>query len=91
MERELEVYESSDYAGMKLNGFDFYYGYEYGKDLIGEEVWGLYMENSKRERIFQLTQAEMKKLPNCPDQFDCSKMLLFGIGIYLNQLIKKRG
>lgn len=28
MAKEIDIYEASDYAGLKAGGYDFYYGYE---------------------------------------------------------------
>ena len=87
---EIELSISDDYAILELGNFRFYYGYEYGRDLAGEEVWGFYLEDDKHNRLLQITQDEMHKIANCPkDDYDCNAMLTFGIGLYLFNLINK--
>lgn len=85
-EEDLRLSISDDYAVLDLIGFSFYYGYEYGRDLTGEEVWGFYLEDKKGVRLFQITADQMRKLKNCPKNDRCESMLIFGIGLYLNQL-----
>lgn len=88
----LELYHSSDYSGLNFDKFRFYYGYEYGNDINGEEVWGFYLEDDKKTRLFQITLDDMLEINGCPDNCNCYAMLLFGIGIYLNQKqLKNRG
>lgn len=83
---DIQLSISDDYAVLDLKNFSFYYGYEYGRDLTDNEVWGFYLEDNKRVRLFQITLDEMKKIKNCPDQWNCKSMLIFGIGLYLNKI-----
>ena len=41
-----------------------------------------------RERIFAssiISADDMKKIKGCPDKWDCEAMLLFGIGLFINE------
>lgn len=82
----INQYFSDDYAGLEFGKFKFYYGYEYGRDIHDDEVWGFYLQNEKKERLFQITKDEMENIKNCPKNDGCQSMLVFGIGIYLNKI-----
>ena len=71
----IEVYNASDYAGIRCNGFSAYYGYE----EIAESG----------ERCFVATiNGEATKIPfgklDAKDEFECVECLLYGIAIVLD-------
>lgn len=92
----MNVYVASDYAGLEVGGLKFYYGFEYLRDIdpsfdpdadIGmEDSWGFYIKKEK-DIVMNFPVRRLKELNGCPDdEWDCSLMLLFGIGIFLEWL-----
>ena len=85
----IDVSISDDYAILITNNYRFYYGYEYNfeEDIYGDtrEIWGFEV-NGNNEKIFRISADEMSKIKDCPNKWDCEKMLLFGIGLFFNKL-----
>lgn len=78
----IEIYHSSDFAGLKTADFSFYYGYE-ETDPITEE-W-LFEFKKNKTKIYSLTSSDienqcLKKSLNTPKDY-----LLAGIGIWLSK------
>ena len=85
----IDVTISDDYAVLTNTNYEFYYGYEYDveEDKYGDthEIWGFEV-NGNDGKIFRISADDMKKIKNCPDKWNCEKMLLFGIGLFFNRL-----
>ena len=87
-----------DYAVLTTTNYSFYYGYEYDTKECEcgetEEIWGFEV-NGNNGKLFGISADDMKKIKDCPDIWDCEAMLLFGIGLFINEvtidLIKKVG
>ena len=47
--------------------------------------WGFEV-NGNNGKLFRISADDMKKIENCPDKWNCEKMLLFGIGLFFNKL-----
>lgn len=73
---KIRISIASDYAGMEAGAFDFYYGYEYGKNENGE-VWGFRAKKNGKV-IFEY--------PVDQGRFEVAEQLLEGIGKYLASL-----
>lgn len=80
---------NDDYSILKTPDYYFYYGYEFDRkededgddmDIYGFEV------TKNNESVFRISTEEMEKVIGCPKCGSCEDMLLFGIGIYLNQI-----
>lgn len=86
----IDVSINDDYAVLTTTNYGFYYGYEYDfeEDEDGDthEIWG-FVANGNDGKLFGITAEEMEKMENCPDKWDCEKMLLFGIGIFMNKYV----
>jgi len=70
---KISISIASDYAGMEAGEFDFYFGYEYGKDDEGE-VWG-FRAKKNGEVVLEYPVEE--------GRFEVAERLLEGIGHYL--------
>ncbi len=80
--KQVQISEASDYAGLAVDDYSFYYGYEFNR-AGQDEVWGF--EYSKDDKtVFAIEYDEMKKYKDCPDKFETTQCLLFGIGIFLS-------
>ena len=76
-----DVYSASDYAGIRTDEHDIYFGYEFG--LVDQtESWG-FRWRVQGEEILSLTYAQMMEIDGCPPKFKCEECLLFGIGLAL--------
>lgn len=74
----INVYNASDYAGLRCNGFSAYYGYE--------------EKDENEEWCFVATiNGEVTKIPfgklGARDKFECLECLLHGIAIVLDGCI----
>lgn len=77
-----DVYEASDYAGLQVGHFDFYYGYECTEADDEEDVespWCFRARIAGREII--LTQSDI----GASSQWDCAENLLKGIATLLER------
>lgn len=86
----IDVHISDDYAILNTTGYGFYYGYEFDTKECDcgdtEEIYGFEVSNDKSPSIFRISYEEMSKhYDNCPEQWDCEKCLLFGIGLWLDK------
>ena len=85
----IDVSINDDYAVLTTTNYGFYYGYEYDyeEDKYGDthEIWGFEV-NGNNGKLFRISADDMKKIENCPDKWNCEKMLLFGIGLFFNKL-----
>lgn len=86
-----EVSINDDYAIMRTPNYGFYYGYEYdtkececgeSEDIFGFEV------NNEKGICFEISYEDMTKIEGCPQQWECEKCLLFGIGLFLDKVNK---
>ena len=88
----IDITISDDYAVLTTTNYGFYYGYEYdfeeNEDGDTHEIWG-FSVNGNDGKLFGITADEMEKMENCPSKWDCEKMLLFGIGIFLNKYVSE--
>lgn len=78
----VDVYDASDYAGLRVGDRDFYYGYEFGRTEGGEDIYGFAYTFDGVEEI-RLPYSDMARFVGCPDEADCLSCLLFGIGLVL--------
>lgn len=86
----LDVSISDDYGVLTTPDYGFYYGYEFDtvedEDGDDESVWGFEV-NGNNDKIFSISYDDMKLYKNCPDMWDVSECLLFGIGLFINKCI----
>jgi hypothetical protein len=84
----IDVTISGDYAVLTTTNYGFYYGYEYDTKECEcgetEEIWGFEV-NGNNGKLFGISADDMKKIKGCPDKWDCEAMLLFGIGLFINE------
>lgn len=84
--KETEVIINDDYAILTSANYYFYYGYEFNiKELDDDDeyIWGFEVTKNNKS-VYRISADEMEKYKNCPNQWQCEKMLLFGIGMYLS-------
>lgn len=82
----IEIHISDDYATLSTYNYGFYYGYEFDRketDDDTEDIWGFEVCEEEKIGAFRISYEEMSKYENCPDQWECEKCLLFGIGLWL--------
>ena len=76
-----QYYEASDYAGIKTDGFEAYYGYVVTvTDGDGGEEWCFMAKFGGRSKM--IPQSE---LPGKPDYFNCAECLIAGMAVILDQ------
>lgn len=84
---------NDDYAVLNTDKYYFYYGYEYERketrDGESVEIWGFEVSDANNKKIFRISADQMEKKNDCPYRWDCAKMLLFGIGLFLKEENKK--
>lgn len=89
----VEIYINDDYATLSTYNYGFYYGYEFDKKEYEngdtDEVFGFEVCEEEKIGAFRISYKEMQKHNNCPEQWQCDKCLLFGIGLWLEH--KKSG
>lgn len=87
----MSVTINDDYAVLDSEIYSFYYGYEFDRKECEcgetEEIWGFEVIKG-HEKVFRISADDMEKQKGCPDKWDCSEMLLFGIGLYLDKGVK---
>ena len=93
MKSKIDVAINDDYAVLSTENYYFYYGYEFDKKECKcgdtKEIWGFEItKNNKKE--FRISADEMHDYKECPNQWQCEKMLLFGIGLYLDMIEKEK-
>lgn len=85
--KETEVIINDDYAVLTSANYCFYYGYEFDRKELNdgdeEDIWGFEVSKDSK-KVFRISADEMEKYKNCPSKWQCEKMLLFGIGLYLS-------
>ena len=83
-------YISSDYAGLKVGEYHFYYGYEepehpYPKNYEGDD-WDegdwCFVVKKKNKEIMRIPSRELG------DQFEVAECLLEGVAIFLKKELK---
>lgn len=84
----MDITISDDYAVLDTGIFGFYYGYEFGKDEEGNDVYGFEVVKNG-EKIYRISYEDMKQQKYCPDKWDMEECLLFGIGLYVNIMARK--
>lgn len=86
-----ETYQSinDDYALLSTKKYYFYYGYEFDSKECDcgdtEDIWGFEVTKNNKE-IFKISANEMEKYKECPSKWQCEEMLLFGIGLFLDEV-----
>ena len=96
---QVEIYRSDDYAGIEIDKYHFYAGYEY-KDIAGisqnddESIdWGFVVTNNKKGKkkkvIMVLTDKEL--IEHNKDLYmrgDVVDYLMTGIAVFLKKKLK---
>ncbi len=84
---------NDDYAILSTKNYCFYYGYEFDKKICGcgdeKEIWGFEVKKDSIN-VFRISADEMQEYKDCPNKWQCEKMLLFGIGLYLDNVEKEK-
>lgn len=87
--KETEIIINDDYAVLTSANYYFYYGYEFDRKELEngdeEEIWGFEVSKDNK-KVFRISADEMEKYKNCPNRWQCEKMLLLGIGMYLSNV-----
>lgn len=86
----IEVNINDDYATLHTYNYGFYYGYEFDSKECEcgdtEDIYGFEVCDEYKIGAFRISYEEMSKYENCPNQWECDKCLLFGIGLWLEEL-----
>ncbi len=84
MNPEVRFNVASDYATLRAGTRSFYYGYEFGEDPEGPEIWGFEYKQAG-ESVLRLSFDELAaKVPGTHDRFDTIDCLLAGLGVVLS-------
>lgn len=90
MNKKINIAINDDYATMSTYNYGFYYGYEFDskEDEDGDtiDIFGFEVDDNSTNYNYRISYEEMSKFKNCPNQWECDKCLLFGIGLYLEYL-----
>ncbi len=80
-----EIYAASDYAGIKVGKYSFYYGYEQTKTVDGEDQWAFVAKVNDNEAMrLSTTELEMKHFSGMGDE--PSEYLLVGLALFMRTL-----
>lgn len=98
--KKIEPYSASDYAGLEMGNLAFYYGYEQLYPALGpdeeetdEHEWAfvVFYKGKEQRRIgfSQILKRVSDSYGNSLDMYECEKVLIAGIGVYLQDKLVK--